>query len=112
MKRKAQKKGRKKSRKKGGAGKALFFLVLIGLCLFLAYQFRKEILKSLEPFLKKTPEKRLARRAEKEPEKKPPQRERKIVTLYFSQVSLFSVFVHPNTVCPSPGNGRNRSRLV
>ena len=85
MKRKAQKKGQKKSRKKGGAGKALFFLVLIGLCLFLAYQFRKEILKSLEPFLKKTPEKRLARRAEKEPEKKPSQRERKTITLYFSE---------------------------
>jgi len=85
MKRKAQKKGQKKNRKKGGAGKALFFLVLIGLGLFLAYQFRKEILKSLEPFLKKTPEKRLARRAEKEPEKKTPQREWKMVTLYFSE---------------------------
>ncbi|HUL23047.1 MAG TPA: GerMN domain-containing protein [Thermodesulfobacteriota bacterium] len=85
MKRRAQKKGQKKSRKKGGAGKALFFLVLIGLSLFLAYQFRKEIVKSLEPFLKKTPEKRLARRAEKEQEKKTPQREWKTVTLYFSE---------------------------
>jgi len=85
MKRRSKKKGHQKSRKKGGAGKALFFLVVIGLGLFLAYQFRKEIPKSLEPLLKKTPAKRLATRAEKEPEKKTPPRERKIVTLYFSK---------------------------
>jgi len=85
MKRRSKKKGHQKSRKKGGAGKALFFLVVIGLGLFLAYQFRKEIPKSLEPLLKKTPAKRLATRAEKEPEKKTPPRERKIVTLYFSE---------------------------
>jgi len=41
-------------------------------------------LESLEPFLKKTPEKRLERRAEKELEKKTVPQGRKIVTLYFS----------------------------
>ena len=80
MKRKSKKKGRKK----GGAGKALFFLIVIGLGLFLAYHLRREILESLEPLLKKGSEKRLERRAEKEPEKKTPTRERKVVTLYFS----------------------------
>ena len=84
MKRKSKKKGQKKGRKKGGAGKALFFLIIIGLGLFLAYQFRKEILESLEPLLKKTPEKRLERRAEKGLEKKTTPQGRKIVTLYFS----------------------------
>jgi spore germination protein GerM len=84
MKRKSKKKGQKKARKKGGAGKALFFLIIIGLGLFLAYQFRKEILESLEPILKKTPEKRLERRAEREREKKAALPGRKIVTLYFS----------------------------
>ncbi len=85
MKRKSKKKGQKKSRKKGGAGKALFFLIVIGLGLFLAYHLRREILESLEPLLKKEPEKRLERRAEKEPEKKTVRHERKIVTLYFSE---------------------------
>ncbi len=84
MKRRSKKKGQKKSRKKGGSGKALFFLIIIGLGLFLAYHFRKEILESLESFLKKTPEKRLERRVEKKQEKKAPLRERKIVTLFFS----------------------------
>jgi spore germination protein GerM len=85
MKRKSKKKGQKKGRKKGGAGKTLFFLLVIGLGIFLAYQFRKEILRSLEPFLEKTPEKRLERRVEKEPEKKIAPQGRKIVTLYFSE---------------------------
>jgi spore germination protein GerM len=85
MKRKSKKKGQKKGRKKGGAGKTLFFLFVIGLGIFLAYQFRKEILRSLEPFLEKTPEKRLERRVEKEPEKKIAPQGRKIVTLYFSE---------------------------
>ncbi len=85
MKRKSKKKGQKKSQKKSGAGKVLFFLVIIGLGLFLAYHFRREIQETLEPLLKKTPTKRLARRAEKEPEKKTPPRERKMVTLYFSE---------------------------
>jgi spore germination protein GerM len=84
MKRKSKKKGQKKSRKKDGAGKALFFLIVIGLGLLLAYQFRKEILESLEPLLKKTAEKRLERRAEKGLEKKATPQGRKIVTLYFS----------------------------
>ena len=85
MKRKQKKKGQKKNRKKGGAGRALFFLIILGLGLFLAYQFRKDILESLEPFLKKTPGKRLERRAEKELEKKTVLQGRKIVTLYFSE---------------------------
>jgi spore germination protein GerM len=84
MKRKSKKKGQKKGRKKGGAGKTLFFLIIIGLGLFLAYQFRKEIFKSVEPFLKKTPEKRVERRTERELEKKTVPQGRKIVTLYFS----------------------------
>ncbi len=84
MKRKSKKKGQKKSRQKGGAGKALFLLIVIGLGLFLAYHFRREIEESLEPFLKKTPAKRQERRAKKEPERKTPLEERKIVTLYFS----------------------------
>jgi spore germination protein GerM len=84
MKKKPKKKGQKKSRKKGGAGKALFFLIVIGLALFLAYQFRKEILKSLVPLLEKTPEKKLERRVEKEPEQKTARVDKKIVTLYFS----------------------------
>jgi spore germination protein GerM len=84
MKRKSKKKGQKKSRKKGGAGKALFFLIIIGLGLFLAYQFRREILESLGPFFKKPPQKRLEGMAEQEPEKKTALQRRKIVTLYFS----------------------------
>ena len=80
MKRKSKKKGQKKSRKKGGAGKALLFLIMIGLGLFLAYHFRQEILESLEPFLKK-PEKRLGQKTEK----KTALQGRKIVTLYFSE---------------------------
>ena len=84
MKRRAQKKGQKKSRKKGGAGRALFFLIIIGLGLFLAYHLRREILESLEPLLKKGPEKRLERRAKKELEKKTAPQGRKMVTLYFS----------------------------
>jgi spore germination protein GerM len=84
MKRKPKKKEQKKSRKKGGVGKVLFFLIVIGLGLLLAYHFRQEISESLEPFLKKTPEKRLERRAEKALEKRTALQERKIVTLYFS----------------------------
>jgi spore germination protein GerM len=79
-----KRKSKKKSRRKGGAGKAVFFLIIIGLGLFLAYQFRKEILKSLAPFLERTPEKRRERRAEKEPKKETAWQERKTVTLYFS----------------------------
>jgi spore germination protein GerM len=84
MKRKSKKKGQK-SRKKSGAGKVLFFLILIGLGSLLAYQFRRDILEALGPFLKKTPEKRLERKTEKGPEKKAQLQERKTVTLYFSE---------------------------
>jgi spore germination protein GerM len=84
MKRQAKKKRQKKSREKSSAGKALFFLVVIGLGLLLAYQFRKEILGSLEPLFKKTSEKKPERRAEKEPARKTARQEKKVVTLYFS----------------------------
>jgi spore germination protein GerM len=54
--------------------------------LFLAYQFHREILESLAPFLERTPEKRLERRVEKESKKKKTElQERKVVTLYFSE---------------------------
>jgi spore germination protein GerM len=85
MKRKSKNKREKKSRKKGGAGKALLFLIIIGMGLFLAYQFRKEILESLEPLWEKTPGKRLERGVGKELVKKTALRGRKIVTLYFSE---------------------------
>ena len=81
MKRKPKKKGQKKSRKKGGAGRALFFLIIIGLGLFLAYHLRREIFESLEPFLKKKPERRLGQKTEK----KTALQGRKVVTLYFSE---------------------------
>jgi spore germination protein GerM len=80
MNRKSKKKGQKKGGKKSGGGRVLLFLLIIGLGLFLAYQFRQEILDSLGPFYKERPERRLGQR----PEKKTALRGRKIVTLYFS----------------------------
>jgi len=73
MKQKSKKKGQRKSRKKGGAGKFFLFLIIIGVGLFWAYQFRQEIFDSLKPLL------------EKKPEKKTAVKEKKIVTLYFSE---------------------------
>jgi spore germination protein GerM len=70
---KRKKKGQKKSQKKGGSGRFFLFLIIIGVGLFLAYQFRQEIFDSLKPLL------------EKKPEKKTAVKEKKIVTLYFSE---------------------------
>ena len=70
---KRKKKGQKKSQRKSGVGRFFLFLVIIGVGLFLAYQFRQEIFDSLKPLL------------EKKPEKKTAVKEKKIVTLYFSE---------------------------
>jgi len=70
---KRKKKSQRKSRKKGGSGRFFLFLIIIGVGLFLAYQFRQEIFDSLKPLL------------EKKPEKKTAVKEKKIVTLYFSE---------------------------
>jgi spore germination protein GerM len=70
---KRKKKGQKKSQRKSGVGKFFLFLIIIGVGLFLAYQFRQEIFDSLKPLL------------EKKPEKKTAVKEKKIVTLYFSE---------------------------
>jgi len=73
MKRNPKKKGKKKSRKKGGIGKFLVFLIIVGVGLFLAYHFRQEIMDIFEPLLAKKPEKKVA------------VKEKKVVTLYFSE---------------------------
>jgi spore germination protein GerM len=70
---KPKKKSQKKSQKKGGSGRFFLFLIIIGVGLFLAYQFRQEIFDSLKPLLEKKPEKETA------------VKEKKIVTLYFSE---------------------------
>jgi len=70
---KRKKKGQKKSQRKSGVGRFFLFLIIIGVGLFLAYQFRQEIFDSLTPLL------------EKKPEKKTAVKEKKIVTLYFSE---------------------------
>lgn len=70
---KRKKKGQKKSQRKSGVGRFFLFLVIIGVGLLLAYQFRQEIFDSLKPLL------------EKKPEKKTAVKEKKIVTLYFSE---------------------------
>ena len=70
---KRKKKGQKKSQRKSGVGRFFLFLIIIGVGLFLAYQFRQEIFDSLKPLL------------EKKPEKKTAVKEKKIVTLYFSE---------------------------
>lgn len=73
MKRGSKKKGQRKNRKKGGTGKFFFFLIVIGLVVLMVYLFRQEIFHSLKPFL------------EKKPEKKVDLKEKKIVTLFFSE---------------------------
>lgn len=54
-------------------GKLLVILIIVGLGLFLAYHFRQEVFDSLRPFLEK-----------KERVKKVAPKEKKMVTLYFS----------------------------
>jgi len=73
MKRNPKKKGKKKSRKKGGIGKVFVFLIIVGMGLFLAYHFRQEIMDLLKPLSAKKPEKRIA------------VKEKKVVTLFFSE---------------------------
>lgn len=73
MKRNPKKKGRKKSRKKSGIGKFLVFLIIVGVGLFLAYHFRQEIMDFLTLLSVKKPEKKIA------------VKEKKIVTLFFSE---------------------------
>jgi spore germination protein GerM len=73
MKQKSKKKGKKKSRRKKGVGRFFLFLIIIGIGFFLVYQFRQEILDSLRPLFEKKPEKKMA------------VKEKKVVTLYFSE---------------------------
>ena len=73
MKRNPKKKGKKKSRKKGGIGKFFVFLMIVGMGLFLAYHFRQEIMDFLRPLSAKKPEKKIA------------VKEKKVVTLFFSE---------------------------
>jgi spore germination protein GerM len=73
MKRNPKKKGRKKSRKKSGTGKFLVFLIIVGVGLFLAYHFRQEIMDFLRPLSLRKPEKKVA------------VKEKKVVTLFFSE---------------------------
>ena len=70
---KRKKKGQKKSQRKSGVGRFFLFLIIIGVGLFLAYQFRQEIFDSLKPLLEKKPEKKIV------------VKEEKVVTLYFSE---------------------------
>ena len=73
MRRNPKRKGRKKSRKKSGIGKFLVFLIIVGVGLFLVYHFRQEIMDFLSPLSVKKPEKKIA------------VKEKKIVTLFFSE---------------------------
>jgi len=73
MRRDRKKKGKKKSRKKGGIGKFLVFLIIVGVGLFLAYHYRQEIMDFLRPLSAKKPEKKIA------------VKEKKVVTLFFSE---------------------------
>ncbi len=72
MKRDPKKKSKKRSRKKGRIGKFFVFLIIVGMGLFLAYHFRQEIFDSLRPFLEKKTAKTVVAK------------EKKMVTLYFS----------------------------
>jgi spore germination protein GerM len=73
MKRGSKKKGKKKSRKKSGTGKFLVFLIIVGVGLFLVYHFRQEIMDFLSPPSVRKPEKKIA------------VKEKRIVTLFFSE---------------------------
>ena len=73
MRRNPKKKGKKRSRKKSGIGKYLVFLIIVGVGLLLAYHFRQEIIDFLKPL------------TVKKPEKKVPVKEKKVVTLFFSE---------------------------
>ena len=77
MKRHPKKKGKKKSRKKSGIGKYLVFLIIVGIGLFSAYHFRQEIMDFLRP--------PSVKKLEKKPEHKADIKEKKVVTLFFSE---------------------------
>ena len=77
MKRNPKKKGKKKTRKKSGIGKYLVFLIIVGVGLFSAYHFRQEIMDFLKPLSVKKPEKK--------PEHEVDIKEKKVVTLFFSE---------------------------
>lgn len=73
MKRGSKKKGQRKKGKKGSIGRFFFFLIVIGLVASGVYLFRQEISHSLKPFLEKKPEKKIA------------VKEKKVITLFFSE---------------------------
>jgi spore germination protein GerM len=73
MKRNPKKRGKKKARKKSGIGKFLVFLIIVGVGVFLAYHFRQEITDFLRSLSVKKPEKKVAIK------------EKKVVTLFFSE---------------------------
>jgi spore germination protein GerM len=75
MVKRSKKKGQKKNRKKGWAGKVFLILILIGAAFTMIYLFRQEISNVLKPFLEKK---------EAVKERKELAREKKVVTLYFS----------------------------
>lgn len=77
MKSRSKKKAKKKSRKKIGAGRFLFFLILIGVGLFLAYHFRQRLLDIVTPLSEKKPEKKVG--------EKIAVKEKQAITLYFSE---------------------------
>jgi len=69
MAQKRKKKSQRKSRGKSDVEKFFFFLILIGLGLLMVYLFRQEISNALKPWV----------------EKKSIVREKKVITLYFSE---------------------------
>jgi spore germination protein GerM len=75
MAKRSKKKSQKKGRKKGWAGEVFLILILIGVAFVMVYLFRQEISNILKPFLVKK---------EAVKEKKELVREKKVVTLYFS----------------------------
>lgn len=74
MKPRSKKRAKKKSRKKIGVGKFFLFLILISVGLFLTYHFRQEITDVFKSLWAKKPEKKIA------------VQEKKVVTLYFSEL--------------------------
>jgi germination protein M len=73
VKRDPKKKGKKKNRRKGGRGTFFVFLIIVGVGLFFAYHFRQEIMDFLKPLLAEKPVKKIAFK------------EKKVVTLFFSE---------------------------
>jgi germination protein M len=73
MKRNPKKKSKRKSRKKSVTGKMFVFLIIVGVGLFLAYRFRQEIMDFARPLPGKKPEKKVVIK------------EKKVVTLFFSE---------------------------